>query len=149
MLWTSFTICCLLESEYVHIVTQKFWFLSCVIVSFRKYTCYKEVSLSTFICSDRVCFPSFNIQEMVQFFHKQALLCMCACVDQTLEGAEHNFFIGLGHVLLFYKLCQSLFLGWLNFTLETVYYNLSLMFYADQHSPNKKPYWKNKVKFTL
>jgi len=118
----------------------KIWFLSCVIVSFRKHTCGKEVSLSTFIFSDRVCFPCFSIQEMVQFFHKQSqLLCMCAHVGQTLEGAEHkpNFFSGLSHVLFFYKLCQSSFLGRLDITLETMVYNLSLLFCVDQHSPNK------------
>lgn len=128
----------------------KIWFLSCVIVSFRKHTCCKEVSLSIFIFSDRVCFPCFGIQEMVQFFHKQSeLLSMYACVGQTLEGAEYkpNFFSGLRHVFFFYRLCQSLFLGRLGIALETVVYNLSLLFCADQHSPNKKPFWK--IFFTL
>jgi hypothetical protein len=58
---------------------------------------------------------------------------MCACVGQTLEGAEHkpNFFSGLRHVLFFCKLCPSLFLGHLDIALETVVYNLSLLFRAD------------------
>lgn len=64
----------------------KIWFLSCVIVSFRKHICCKEVSLSTFIFSDRVCFPYFSIQERVHFFHKQSqLLCMYACAQHLLR----------------------------------------------------------------
>jgi hypothetical protein len=108
----------------------KIWFLSCVIGSFRKHTFCKEVSFSTFIFSDRVCFPCFSIQEMGQFFHKQSqLLCMYACVGQTLEGAEHkpNFFSGLRHVLFCCKLCQSLFLGHFDIAVEAVVYNLSLV----------------------